>query len=210
MSLPIVKTLHFQSDGPSTQYKNKTNFVLFNYFSRKLSLEHATWNFTAAGHGKSVADAIGAGVKEMCDRFVANGNDITCATDMSNFINKSESVIKCYIIKTEDISEIRKLLPEDLKAVEKTTKVHQVVWDKSEPNELLSVIWLVQMALQFILIIIICLKVKFHGQLKKMKSMTRLLIQMENYVRGGVMLKAYVSKSLCRNNRYHIPSEQMD
>ena len=126
-----------------------------------------------------MADVIGGGVKEMCDRYVANGNDITCATDISNFINKSGSVIKCYVIKTEDISEIRKLLLEDLKAVKETTKVHQVVWDKSEPNELFSVIWLVQIILQFVVINIICRKVMFHGQLKKMKSMTRLLIQQE-------------------------------
>ena len=41
----------------------------------------------------------------MCNRFVANGNDITCANDdISDFVNKNESVIKCYIINIENIS----------------------------------------------------------------------------------------------------------
>ena len=33
--VPNFKSIHFQSDGPSTQYKNKTNFSLFNYYCAK-------------------------------------------------------------------------------------------------------------------------------------------------------------------------------
>lgn len=80
-----------------------------------------------------MTDAVGGKVKEMCDRFVADGND-TCAACMSDFDNESHSVIKCYQVVTADISGIRD------KAVKETTKVHQVVWDKSKPNELFFVV----------------------------------------------------------------------
>lgn len=125
--LPSVETIHFQTDGPSTQYKNKTNFYLFHRFMKELSPKHATWNFTTAGRGKSVADGIGGSVKEMSDRYVACGNDITCAEDMKSFIDSSESRTKCYIITAENIAHIRQLVPENLKAVKDTTKVHQFV-----------------------------------------------------------------------------------
>lgn len=49
--MPDLKVIHFQSDGPSTQYKNKSNFYLFNYYCNKLGLQNATWNFTTPGHG---------------------------------------------------------------------------------------------------------------------------------------------------------------
>lgn len=134
--LPNVDTLHFQSDGPATQYKNKTNFYLFHYFMNELNLQRGTWNYTTAGHGKSVADGIGGTVKGMCDRYVANGSDITCAKDMHDYINKSSSSIKCYTVTAEQISEMRKIVPEDLKVVKDTTKVHQVVWGRLNANEL--------------------------------------------------------------------------
>ena len=65
--------MHFQSDGPSTQYRNKTNFFLFAYHCNLLQLHHASWNFSTAGHGKSFADGTGGTVKVLCDRAVAYG-----------------------------------------------------------------------------------------------------------------------------------------
>ena len=41
-TVPGVTTLHFQSDGPSTQYKNKTNFYLFQEYCRSEGLLQAT------------------------------------------------------------------------------------------------------------------------------------------------------------------------
>ena len=43
--------------------------------------------------------------------------------------NKSDSVIKAYIITKDDISLIDKLLPEKITSVNETTKVHQVVFE---------------------------------------------------------------------------------
>ena len=65
--VPQVEIINFLSDGPSTQYKNKTNFYLFNYFCSKLKIKRSTWNFTGAGHGKSVADGVGGSLKSLCD-----------------------------------------------------------------------------------------------------------------------------------------------
>lgn len=58
--LPLIDTVHFQSDGPCTQYRNKKNFYLMTHFSNKFGFKYVSWNLTEAGHGKSTADGIGA------------------------------------------------------------------------------------------------------------------------------------------------------
>ena len=49
---PQISTVHFVSDGPTTQYRNKTNFWLASIVPRSLGFVHVTWNFLEAGHGK--------------------------------------------------------------------------------------------------------------------------------------------------------------
>ncbi|KYN11119.1 hypothetical protein ALC57_16736 [Trachymyrmex cornetzi] len=71
--VPRVTTIHYQSDGPTTQYRNKSNFWLFKTHNELLNLSYATWNFTTPGHGKSVADGIGGSVKGLCNRAVCQG-----------------------------------------------------------------------------------------------------------------------------------------
>lgn len=135
-TVPNLKSINIQSDGPSTQYKNKKNFLLFRHFCEQWNLQRATWNFTAAGHGKSVADAVGANVKSMCDRYVANGNDILSGEDVVNLVNRASGKIKAYLIPDKAISEIDPLLPKKLKAVPKTLSVHQIVWSKKRKRKL--------------------------------------------------------------------------
>ena len=53
--LPSVDTIHFQSDGPTPQYRNKCNFFLLTYFASTFAFKDYTWNFSAAGLGKSAA-----------------------------------------------------------------------------------------------------------------------------------------------------------
>ena len=52
-------TIHFVSDGPTTQYRNKANFYLASTIPRKLGYERVTWNLLEASHGKGPADGIG-------------------------------------------------------------------------------------------------------------------------------------------------------
>lgn len=67
-----IRKLHILSDGPSTQYKNKTKFYLFSqHLVHDLGLKCATWNFSESGHGKGAADGIGAVVKRIADAMVA-------------------------------------------------------------------------------------------------------------------------------------------
>lgn len=133
--LPYVDIIHFQSDGPSTQYKNKTNFYLLEKFSKDFNLKFSSWNFTAAGHGKSVVDAIGSTVKEMCNQVINHGIDILNARDLVNYIENNRQIC-AYLINDCDIEPIKTIFPEKFVVAPGTMKMHQVVWAKEREHEL--------------------------------------------------------------------------
>lgn len=137
MKVPSVGIINFQSDGPSTQYKNKSNFHLFKFHCEKFELQSATWNFTTSGHGKSYADGIGGTVKCMCDRTVGFGQDILSAQDVINtVVSNRDSKVNMYLISQEEIEKIDSVLPGNLKPAPNSNKIHQLIWNSSEKHKL--------------------------------------------------------------------------
>ena len=51
-----TSVVHFISDGPTKQYRNKVNFNLLANKIYNYGFTWATWNFLEAGHGKGTAD----------------------------------------------------------------------------------------------------------------------------------------------------------
>jgi hypothetical protein len=125
---PDVTTLHFFSDGPTTQYRNKINFYLFSTIVHEMGFESASWNFFESGHGKGAPDAIGGTLKRRADSLVNNGHDVPDATSLYHILKQQESLTKLWFIKE---SEIRCLdschsnVP--LKAITGTMKLHQLL-----------------------------------------------------------------------------------
>lgn len=133
---PDLQKIHFQSDGPTTQYKNKTNFFLFNHFSKKLKLKSSSWNFSTPGHGKSTADGIGGKVKAMCDTVVACGQDVLCAEDMVNVVKQKSSKIRAYLVSEKEVTIIDELTPKNLVTIPQTMQTHQIAWTDEHPDKL--------------------------------------------------------------------------
>lgn len=133
---PDIKVVHFQSDGPTSQYKNKNNFYLFMLNCGEFQLERASWNFTSAGHGKSAADGVGGTIKNMCDTYVSNGNNVLSAGDMLKVIKLKSSTIEVFIVTEQQITENEKKIPKGIPTIAQTLKIHQVLWSKRRANEL--------------------------------------------------------------------------
>ena len=74
-----MKTIHFLSDSPSSQYRNKYMFYILIKHIVPLfeALERLTYNFSEAGHGKGAADGVGGTVKRTCDRIISYNKDIS-------------------------------------------------------------------------------------------------------------------------------------
>lgn len=133
-----ITTLHFLSDGPVTQYRNKMMFkvlatMLEDFYS---NLQNFTWNFHEAGHGKGAPDGVGATCKRTADRLVASGTDISSIDDLAKALEKSCPNIKIFTVDDANISEKAAKLgsTEDLKTFSGTLKVHQITGCVLIPN----------------------------------------------------------------------------
>lgn len=81
-SFPGTKKIHFFSDGPTGQYKNRNNiyFLLTKVPTLFKNLKCISWNYSASGHGKGPMDGIGGALKRNADRLVPQGQDISSAS----------------------------------------------------------------------------------------------------------------------------------
>lgn len=77
-NLKSVTNLHFLSDGPVTQYRNRFMFFILanklKYFYKNYTF--FSWNYSEAGHGKGAPDGFGAVCKRTADRIVALGEHL--------------------------------------------------------------------------------------------------------------------------------------
>lgn len=124
---PDMTTIHFFSDGPCTQYKQRGNFYLFCTEIFKKGFTLGTWNFFEASHGKGAPDGIGGTLKRRADRLVSQGVDIPTALSLYQALSEGESKVTLYYIQEQDVEDAVKKMPADLPAVPSTMRLHQVV-----------------------------------------------------------------------------------
>lgn len=89
---PNTTAVHFFSDSPSSQYRNRNNIHLFMKTLPTIfpNLTSLSWNFTEAGHGKGPMDGVGGTLKREADKMVANGADIKNASDFTEAHSRSK------------------------------------------------------------------------------------------------------------------------
>ena len=120
------------SYGPSTQYKNKTNFFLTSYYRDILGceLEFLSWNYFesghGAGHGKGAADAIGGTLKRLADNNVNKGTDIPDAVSLYSLL-KSASKVCLFYVSDAEIKAVDQVIPSQLSPVRGTASIHQIL-----------------------------------------------------------------------------------
>lgn len=127
---PFITTLHFQSDSPVSQYRNKYMFYVisqirtdFEYVSR------ITWNYTEAGHGKGAPDGVGAVLKRTADKIINYGQDIGDFETFYTVIKENVENIIIINVTENAVKEKENLIPKNLKPFRGTLSVHQVLWD---------------------------------------------------------------------------------
>ena len=60
--LPQLEVVHFISDGPSSQYRNRTVVETITRF-QEISQLKCSWTWLEAGHGKGPCNGVGGGLK---------------------------------------------------------------------------------------------------------------------------------------------------
>ena len=58
-----IISVHFASDGPTAQYRNRSNAYLMSTVPFKMGYTQVSWSYYEAGHGKGAPDGVGAAVK---------------------------------------------------------------------------------------------------------------------------------------------------
>jgi len=96
-----VQVVHFYSDGPTTQYRQKKNFF-FSTILFDLGFRLGTWNFFEASHGKGAADGVGAVLKRSADCLVRQGTDMSNANIVFDKLSGMTSV-KLFFVQCEDV-----------------------------------------------------------------------------------------------------------
>jgi len=99
---PQVTRLHFFSDGPATQYRQKINFFLLSTepFKRGFDVNR---NFFEANHGKGAPDGVGGTLKRSADRLVRLGEDIPDAEVLYNKLKLQESVVELFFVTEQEM-----------------------------------------------------------------------------------------------------------
>ncbi|XP_060801187.1 uncharacterized protein LOC132904255 [Amyelois transitella] len=136
-----VENLHFLSDGPVTQYRNKTMFYILgcriqDFYPLAISY---SWNFHEAGHGKGAPDGVGATCKRSADKHIAQHGDITNLHDFVVALREKCPGIKVSIIEDVNIDRVNKMIKENedkQKAFKGTLLVHQVRGNVYMPNRI--------------------------------------------------------------------------
>ena len=124
---PNLTTIHFMSDGPVTQYRNKKNFYLLSTLPFLMGFSEVSWNFSEKAHGKGAPDGVGGAVKRTADLKVKMGADIQSPKDLFDTLQSSSSSIKYFWVSEEDILRHDEAVPEKLPVIKGTMKIHQIV-----------------------------------------------------------------------------------
>ncbi|KAF6202366.1 hypothetical protein GE061_004765 [Apolygus lucorum] len=134
VNLLKVDTVHFQSDSPATQYRNRTIFYLLSHalqvFIPKLRI--ATWNYSAPGHGKGAVDGVGGAMKRLLDKAVSCGQDISDFTSFVRILQEKSRNVSLYVISPEEIDGMASNIPKVIPGFKGTMKVYQVVYHRCD------------------------------------------------------------------------------
>ena len=130
--VPNLKQIHYLTDSPTSQYRNKTIFRFISTHKEEYDIE-ARWNYLESGHGKGPCDGLGASIKRSADNAIKHGKaNIQNAADFYQYATKTTeegSKVKYMMYTQEDYDEAKSILDTkpQIQAIPGTFKIHYVV-----------------------------------------------------------------------------------
>lgn len=133
--VPNLENVHFVSDGPTTQYRNKKMFFLMvKYIREKLNCKSFHWHYSESGHGKGAPDGVGGCLKRIADTLVAQSIDITDCDTFVKTMSANCQKVKIIAVNQDNIEQIDKEVPDNMDTFKGTLKVHHLTWSESKEN----------------------------------------------------------------------------
>jgi len=125
-----VTTIHFFSDGPATQYRQKLNFYYFCTKIHSYGFTAGTWNFSEAGHGKGAADGVGGALKRTADKLASLQHDISSPKLLFDILSSTKSNILLFYVSADVVNDACASVPLTVPAIPGTMSIHQVLCTK--------------------------------------------------------------------------------
>ena len=124
---PDVTFVHYWSDSPTSQYRNKTIFSIINCH-KVLFGSPASWNCFKAGHGKGSCDGAGGTSKRMADQAMKRNIKIQSTADFYSWASTTQTLVDYEFISKDFCEELDAQLKEYVfKPIPGTMKLHSVV-----------------------------------------------------------------------------------
>ena len=108
--LPDLKCIHYITDSPSSQYRNKSVIKLISQHTRWYEGVLCTWEFLETGHGKGPCDGVGGGVKKAAENAVKSGKVISSAKELFEWGEKYDGNMKFVFVAHGDVKRFEQKL----------------------------------------------------------------------------------------------------
>lgn len=122
---PQISMLHFFSDGPAMQHRQKGNFFYLSTEPYKCGFKEITWGFFEASHGTGAPDGVGWALKRSADRIVAHGGDIPDAQSLYDKLKSLDTSVELFYVPDRDV-ESKTEVP-SIAAIKGTMRIHQAI-----------------------------------------------------------------------------------
>lgn len=134
-SFPDVRCLHYFTDSPTSQYRNKSMFYIVSHHQKLFGLS-AHWDFFEAGHGKGPCDGLAGTSKHQAAEAVKQGKcNIQDAADFFAWATKYQKSITYIFYTKEDYKSAAAYLATiKLKFIQGTMKIHGVRSINDDPG----------------------------------------------------------------------------
>jgi len=124
-----LKMVHYWTDSPSSQYRNKSAFYVISNHQNLLGVP-AIWNYFETGHGKGPCDGIGGTAKRTADMAIKQGKiTVQDAVEFYENVRGLHSSASYRFLPADKVEQVRQEVAEinkSLITVKGTMQVHQV------------------------------------------------------------------------------------
>lgn len=108
--LPELKVVHFISDSPSSQYRNRSMCSLVARFPSVFNGIEASWSWLESGHGKGPCDGIGGGIKKKADNLVKSGKVITNTDEFCATIASAKPKLEILRVEAKEVNHCKQVI----------------------------------------------------------------------------------------------------
>jgi hypothetical protein len=123
--LPQLSTIHYITDSPVSQYRNKSITKIVANHSQYFPGVNSTWDYLEAGHGKGPCDGVGGAIKRYADIAVKKGEIIGNGEDFFQWAKDKNEKMSCIYVSHADVSIAERML-HNATAVKGLSKCHSV------------------------------------------------------------------------------------